>query len=109
MLVVATQSGIPLVMGLGLYGMSFPAIMPILMLVLMELTEVGSRYMGSAAGMFFCIAEIGGFAGPFLMGTIKDLTGGFFAGAAFLTVLALALSVMALFLKIRHPVATMAQ
>ncbi|MBM2825314.1 MAG: transporter [Dehalococcoidales bacterium] len=109
MLVVTTQSGIPLVMGLGLYGLSFPSIMPILMLVLMDLSEVGSRYMGSAAGMFFCVAEIGGFAGPFLMGTIKDWTGGFIAGAAFLAVLALALSAMALFLKSKHPVASKAQ
>ncbi len=109
MLVVATQSGLPLVMGLGLYGLSFPSIMPILMLVLMDMSEVGSKYMGSAAGMFFCVAEVGGFAGPFLMGIIKDWTGGFFAGAAFLAVLALALAAMALFLKIRHPVTVKAQ
>ena len=57
--------------------------------------------MGSAGGMFFCVAEIGGFAGPFILGAIKDLTGGFVIGVCFLSGLALARLVMALLLKTR--------
>ena len=73
--------------------------MPLLVLVLMDIPEVGSKYMGAAAGMFFCIAEIGGFGGPFVMGAVRDLTGGFPAGAGLLAGLAVAVSIMALLLK----------
>jgi len=99
LLIVATRSGASLITGLVFYGLSFCSILPILMLILMDLPEVGSRYMGAVAGMFFCVAEIGGFAGPFIVGAIKDLTGSFLIGASFLAGLALAMSVMALFLK----------
>jgi cyanate permease len=65
----------------------------------MELPEVSSRYMGSAGGMFFCVAEIGGFAGPFIVGAIKDLTGSFLVGACFLAGLSGIISVPGLLLK----------
>lgn len=100
-LVVVTGSGTPLITGLAFYGLSFSIILPFLMLILMDLPEVGSRYMGSVGGMFFSVAEIGGFTGPFIIGVIKDLTGGFLAGASFIAGLALAMSVIVLFLKIR--------
>ncbi len=101
LLIVATTSGVPLITGLILYGLSFCCVMPLLMLILMDLPEVGSKYMGSAAGMFFCVAEVGGFTGPFIIGAIKDLTGGFLLGASFIAGLALAMSIIALFLKTR--------
>ena len=88
-------------MGLVLYGLSFTCFLPLLMLILMDMPEVGSRYMGSAGGMFFCVAEIGGFAGPFILGAIRDLTGGFLIGASFIAGLSLAMCVMALLLKIK--------
>ena len=98
-LVVATGSGTTLVTGLIIYGLSFCSILPILMLILMDLPEVGSRYMGAVTGMFFSVAEIGGFAGPFIVGTIKDLTGSFLMGVSLLAGLALTMSIMALFIK----------
>jgi len=99
LLIVTATSGIPLITGLFLYGLSISSIMPILVLILMEMPEVGSRYMGSVGGMFFCAAEIGGFAGPFLMGAIKDWTGSFLIAACFMAGLAVTTSVMALSLK----------
>jgi cyanate permease len=42
--------------------------------------QVGSENMGLAGGLFFTIAEIGGFIGPLLMGVMKDATGTFLAG-----------------------------
>ncbi len=102
LLMVVMGSGAILIIGLVFYGLSFCSIMPILMLILMDLPEVGSRYMGSAAGMFFCAAQIGGFTGPFVIGAMKDLTGNFLIGVSFLAGLALALSIMALFLKSKH-------
>ena len=98
-MIVATASGSPLITGLLLYGVSFGAIIPLLMLILMDIPEIGSRYMGSAGGMFFCVAEIGGFAGPFIIGAIKDFTGSFLIGACFLAVLSIIISIMGLLLK----------
>ena len=50
--------------------------------------------MGSAGGMFFCIAEIGGFTGPLIMGLLVDITGTFFAGVILLSFLCVAISFM---------------
>jgi cyanate permease len=65
----------------------------------MDLPEVGSQYMGSAAGMFFCIAELGGFAGPFMIGAVKDLTGSFVVGACLTAGLAGMMSMIAFHLR----------
>ncbi len=99
LLIIAVASGGSLVAGLVFYGIADCCIMPLLMLVLMELPEVGSKYMGSAGGMFFCVAEIGGFAGPFLMGAVRDLTGSFLGGASVLAGVAVVMAIMALSLK----------
>ncbi|MFH1381560.1 MAG: MFS transporter [Chloroflexota bacterium] len=99
LLITAVASGASLVAGLVIYGIAECSVLPLLMLVLMELPEVGSKYMGSAGGMFFCAAEVGGFAGPLLMGAIKDLTGSFLGGASALSATAVAMAIMALFLK----------
>jgi hypothetical protein len=55
--------------------------------------------MGSAAGLFFGVAEIGGFAGPFIIGAAKDLTGSFLIGAGVLSVLSFTMFLIMLFLK----------
>lgn len=83
-MVVATTWNVFLIAGLVLYGVSFCTIIPLSLLILMELPEVSSRYMGSAGGMFFCVGEIGGFTGPFIIGALRDLTGNFLVGAGFL-------------------------
>jgi len=69
------------------------------MLILMDTPEVGERHMGLAGGIFFCIAEIGGFTGPLVMGTLADLTGSFLVVAFFLAGLSLMICVMTLLLK----------
>jgi len=100
--IAATTSGVSLLVGLIFYGAAYVAGTPLLILFLMDLPEVGSKYMGSATGIYFCVAEIGGFVGPLMMGVLVDLTGNFLAGAGLLTGLSLATSVMALFLKTRR-------
>ena len=67
-------------LGLVLYGLTSPALLPLLMLTLMDEPQVGARHMGLAGGIFFCIAEIGGFTGPLLMGGLVDLTDSFLPG-----------------------------
>jgi cyanate permease len=98
-LALLTLPGFPLLVGLIVFGGSASPLIPVLMLVLMETPEVGSRYMGSAGGIFFCVAEIGGFLGPSIVGYFVDLTGTFLVGACFLALLGLVISAMMFFLK----------
>jgi cyanate permease len=66
-----------LLVGLLLQGLVSNSITPILLLVIMETRGVGAAAMGAAGGLYFTVGEIGGFAGPSLMGYLYDLTGGF--------------------------------
>jgi CP family cyanate transporter-like MFS transporter len=61
------------------------AMRPVLVLVLIETREVGSRNAGSAGGLFFSVAEIGGFLGPLTVGYLFDASGDFSAGLHLLT------------------------
>lgn len=54
--------------------------MQILTLVLLETPGVGARRIGAAGGIFFAVAEIGGFTGPLMMGMVRDATGTLAAG-----------------------------
>jgi cyanate permease len=104
LLVISETSGASLITGLVVYGIANCSIMPLILLILMDLPEVGSRYMGAAAGMYFCVAEIGGFTGPLIVGAIKDLAGGFLIAAGFLAGLALIRVIMALLVKVKPTV-----
>ncbi len=99
MWLVVKTSGASLITGLVFYGIALVAAQPLIMLIMMDMPEVGSKYMGAATGMFFCIGEIGGFSGPFIVGAIRDLTGGFVTGTGIFAVVSLLIAFMALFLK----------
>jgi len=101
LLIVAETSGASLIIGLVVYGLANCCILPLLVLILMDLPEVGSKYMGAAAGMFFCVAELGGVMGPLVVGAIKDLAGGFLVGACLLAGLSLIRVVIALLVKVK--------
>ena len=101
LLIIATSSGSILISGLFFYGLLFRCAMPLLMLVLMDLPEIGSKNMGAATGMYFCVSEIGGFTGPSLMGAIVDMTGEFIIGIVIISVLSFIMSIMALLIKTR--------
>ena len=75
--------------------------MSLMLLILMDTREVDSKDMGAAGGMFFCVAEIGGFAGPLMMGVLVDVTGTFLAGTFFLAGLCIAISGLTRLLKTR--------
>jgi cyanate permease len=70
-----------------------------MLLILMDTREVDSKDMGAAGGLFFCVAEIGGFAGPFMMGVLVDATGTFLSGTFFLAGLCIAISGLTFLLK----------
>jgi nitrate/nitrite transporter NarK len=57
------------------------------MLMLMDSPLVPRQNMGLASGVFFAVAEIGGFSGPLLMGTLYDVTGSFLTGIGLLACL----------------------
>jgi len=99
LIVSVNASGAPMFGGLVLFGVAGSSLFPILMLILMDTPEIGEKHMGLAGGIFFCVAEIGGFSGPLVMGTLADLTGTFFAGAFFLASLSLIILVLTLLLK----------
>ncbi|MFC1860990.1 CynX/NimT family MFS transporter [Chloroflexota bacterium] len=101
LLVSVTTSGVLLFAGLVLFGMAGASLLPLLVLVLMDTPEVGSRHMGSAGGIFFCVSEIGGFAGPAIMGALVDMTGSFLPGIVFLA--SLTLVIFAVMFLLRPP------
>lgn len=89
-ILVATLTG-SLVFVLLLYGIAGSSLIPLMVLLLMDNPYIGSEYMGAACGMFFCVSEIGGFFGAYIVGILVDLTGSFLAGAVFLSLLAFAI------------------
>ncbi len=69
--------GLGLAGGLVLQGLARSSMMTLAILVLVEIPEVGSRHAGSAGGLFFSAAEIGGVLGPLSVGLAFDVSGGF--------------------------------
>lgn len=82
---------------LVLYGVTTPTLLPLLMLTLMD--EIGAGTMGLAGGIFFAIAEIGGFVGPLLMGITVDATGTFLPGVSILAGAGLIMCSLMFFLR----------
>ena len=94
-----TSGGLTLWVGIVLFGLFQAALMPMLLLTLMEIPEVGSKYMGMAGGIFFTFVEVGGFLGPLITGYIKDVTSSFYLGIIFLTVVAEVMIIPTIFLE----------
>ncbi|MCH7660287.1 MAG: MFS transporter [Euryarchaeota archaeon] len=63
--------------GIGLGGVG-----PLLRAIPVELEEIGPGLTATAVGFVFAVGEIGGFLGPFLVGSLLDLTGSFAPGLA---------------------------
>lgn len=80
-------AGPGLASGLVLQGIVRASMMSVIMLVLLDAEGIGSRHAGSAGGLFFSAAEIGGVLGPVTLGLTADLTGGFDTGLWLLTAL----------------------
>lgn len=99
LVLVMFVSGGTLIATLAILGFISSPFMSIMLLILMDTRQVDSETMGAAGGMFFCVAEIGGFAGPLLMGVLVDATGSFLTGAFFLASLCIAISGLTFLLK----------
>jgi cyanate permease len=86
-------AGLPLILALAVQGFFAGGVGPVLLTILMDLREVGAGAMGAAAGIYFAVGEVGGFAGPSVMGVLKDWTGGFTAGLLMLTAITIVMLV----------------
>jgi cyanate permease len=80
-----SDAGTLLAAGLVAQGIARSALMTIALLALVETRGVGERYAGTAGGLFFSAAEVGGAGGPILFGVLHDATGGYAASLAMLT------------------------
>ena len=74
--------------------------MTILLLILMGIPQVGFRYAGSAGGMFFAAAEIGGILGPLSQGLLSDYDEVFQSGLTMLSLVCIILVVLVFLLNI---------
>ena len=84
--------------GLAVIGMSRGLAVPVALVVMMQLPGVAQRNMGAAGGLFFTVGEAGGVTGPVLFGILADV-GGFAAGLALLTGVAVATALLAIGLR----------
>ncbi len=85
-LLLQAKSGPLLFAGMILQGIARSTMFTVMMLTLMEMRDVGDRNTGTASGLLFTAAEMGGASGPILLGLVHDATGGFSAGLAILTI-----------------------
>ena len=88
-----------LVAGLILDGIARSSMTTVLILTLVETRGIGEERAGSAAGLYFSVAEIGGVAGPVMLGVLYDATGDFSVGLGLLTAVSMFLVVALGFLK----------
>jgi len=86
--VVPISSGPILIAVLVVQGFFAGALVPILMNLLMDLPELGPGAVGTAAGIFFTVAQAGGFGSPFLIGVISGASGSFTSSLYLLSVIA---------------------
>ncbi|MDA0799946.1 MAG: MFS transporter [Chloroflexi bacterium] len=76
--------------------------MQVLTLILLETPAVGPKRVGTAGGVFFAVAEIGGFTGPLMMGFVRDSTGSLTGGLWVIVGVAAGAAMLPLLLRERH-------
>lgn len=81
LLVPAVPLAVPL-LGALLVGLGVGGVSPLVRMIPAELDGVGPELTGTAVGLVFAVGEFGGFLGPFLVGSLHDLTGTYAAGLA---------------------------
>ncbi|MHA2024655.1 MAG: MFS transporter [Candidatus Thorarchaeota archaeon] len=99
MYIVGITSGTFLLVSLIIFGIVSGAIMPLMIVVMMDLPEVGAEYTGIASGLFFSIGATMGFIGPILVGYLTDLTGSFLPALILLALVVEAMIVLTVVLK----------
>ena len=101
MYIVGITTGSFLLISLVVYGIFSGGVMPLMLVVMMDLPDVGAEYTGIASGLFFTIGPFMGFIGPILVGYIADQTSTFIPALILLAVVVEAMILLTLFLKER--------
>ncbi len=84
-LLLQAENNALLTIGLVAQGIARSSMMTVMVLLLVEIKDIGSRYAGAASGLFFSAAEVGGVLGPMTLGAVYDVTGGFTPSLLLLT------------------------
>lgn len=71
--------------GIVSVGIGIGGVGPLVRAIPVELDGVGPELTATAVGFVFTVGEVGGFLGPFLVGSLRGLTGSFVPGLAVLT------------------------
>jgi cyanate permease len=95
----ATTSGLPFTASLVFYGIGFGAAAPLLIVILMDLPQVGAKRVGAASGLLFSIGGIGGFTGPLVVGFLTESTGTILTGMITLAILVEAMLIPTILMK----------
>ena len=97
--IIGTSKGGILTFGL-IIAAATRCVLPIIMLILMDFSQVGSQRMGAAGGLFFTAGEVGGVLGPLFVGVAADVTGGFGGGLLILAVSNISFAFLAIWLGV---------
>ena len=87
------------VAALGILGFARAGVIPMLFLEIMGDRSISVGDIGAATGVFFAVAQIGGFSGPYAVGFVADRTDGFAASTALLAAVAAVASGLAFVLR----------
>ncbi len=79
-LLIATDVGWPVLAAVLVAGIGIGGISPLLRAIPPALEGLGTRLTGTAVAFIFAVGEIGGFLGPFIIGSLRDITGSFLPG-----------------------------
>ena len=99
MYIVGITSGTSLLILLVVYGIVSGAVMPLMLVVMMDLPKVGAEYTGIATGLFFSVGGVMGFIGPSLVGYVTDIYSNFLPALIILAIIVEAMIAGTLFLK----------
>jgi len=95
----ATTTGLPFTASLIFYGIGLGAAAPLLIVILMDMPQVGATHIGAASGILFSIGGMGGFTGPLIVGFLTESTGTILTGMTLLAALVEAMLIPTLLIK----------
>ncbi|MHA1925777.1 MAG: MFS transporter [Candidatus Thorarchaeota archaeon] len=98
-LVSGISFGAPLLVALIVYGLLSGANLPLMLVVMMDLPEVGAEYTGVASGLFFSIGASIGVIGPILVGFLTEITSSFLPSVVLLAIYVEIMILFALVMK----------
>jgi NNP family nitrate/nitrite transporter-like MFS transporter len=76
----AFLTGTPLILSLIIAGAALGTIAPVLMVIPVELENVGHAFAATAVGIIFMVGNTGGFIGPIVAGKLMDISGNNWSG-----------------------------